>query len=78
MRINDVSGSLIEREQQTRIVAQHFEHEALHLFNDRRNGNLADAEIAMWNRLVPANADIGPDDPGAPVTLALLESGDPC
>ena len=51
MRINDVSGSLIEREQQTRIVAQHFEHEALHLFNDRRNGNLADAEIAMWNRL---------------------------
>ena len=77
MRINDVSGSLIEREQQTRIVAQHFEHEALHLFNDRRNGNLADAEIAMWNRLVPANADIGPDDPGAPVTLALLESGDP-
>ena len=77
MRINNVTGSLAEREEQTRMVAQHFDHEALHIFNDRRNGNLAEAEIAMWNRLVPANPDIPPSTPGAPTILALLESGDP-
>ena len=77
MKIIDVAGSLIEREEQSRIVSQHFDHEALELFNDRRNGNLADGEVWMWNRLVPANPDLEADAPGAPSVLAILETGDP-
>ncbi len=77
MRINDIDGALENDEKSTRIVAQHFEHPAMQIFNDRRNGNLGDAQISMWQKLVPANPDIPPDSPDAPVTLAILESGDP-
>ena len=77
MKINDIEGDLNDDGQSTRIVAQHFEHPAMDTFNDRRNGNLADAQVNMWQKLAPANPDIPPESPEAPVTLAILESGDP-
>jgi hypothetical protein len=55
MRIGPLGGGQGERGQpgeSSRIVAQHFEHAALEVFNDRANGNLADAEIRKWYRLV--------------------------
>ena len=77
MKINDIGGDLNDDNKSTRIVAQHFEHPAMDIFNDRRNGNLADAQISMWQKLAPANPDIPPESADAPATLAILESGDP-
>jgi len=77
MRINDIEGDLANPDLNSRIVAQHFEHQSLQIFNDRRNGNLAEAQIQMWQKLVPSNPDMDPDSPDAPATLAILETGDP-
>lgn len=77
MRINDISGDLADSTKHTRIVNEHFEHPSMHLFNDRKNGNLADIEVKMWQKLVPANPDMDPDSPGSPRTLAMLDTGDP-
>ena len=85
MQIEALGGSRGEQEQPARIVAQHFEHPALEIFNDRANGNLADAEIRKWYRLCPVGGNEHPDraegpPAGAhpePVVLARLENGDP-
>ena len=50
------------------ITAERFENPALEIFNDPKNGNLAEAAIRQWYKLKPAN--------GA-ATLARLDSGDP-
>jgi hypothetical protein len=52
-----------------RIVAQHFDHPALELFNDPANGDLSTAEIRRWFRV----GDV-PDETNV---LARLSSGDP-
>ncbi len=79
MRIDAVAGSLEKPEDSTRIVAQHFEHPALEVFNDRANGNLADAEIWKWYRFGRASDEEEASASGRadPLVLARLETGDP-
>ena len=85
MRIGALGGSLDKPEQSSRIVAQHFEHPALQVFNDRANGNLADAEIWKWYRLGRADGDedqvsaesAAADGQAEPLVMARLETGDP-
>ena len=54
----------------TRVVVRRFEHPALRVFNDQRNGDLASAEIRKWYRTI--------DEPDNPLvnTLARLDGGD--
>jgi len=72
LSIRNIGGSLSDDSVRTRVVASHFEHPALSLFNDRRNGNLADADLWRWHRLTES-ADIGTQDA---TVLARLETGD--
>ncbi|NLY03191.1 MAG: VWA domain-containing protein [Rhodopirellula sp.] len=69
---NEVAGGVGGEEKPLRIVSQHFEHPALEIFNNRENGNLADAEIHKWYRLGQASPNAAD-----PFVLARLESGDP-
>jgi len=54
----------------TRVVVRRFEHPALRIFNDQRNGDLAAAEIRTWFRTLEE-----PDNPLVN-TLARLDGGD--
>lgn len=54
------------------IVAQRFDHPALDLFNDPRNGTVSDAAIKLWQRLKEPAASAS-----APTVMARLTSGDP-
>lgn len=68
-----IGGDLKESAPSVGIVSQRFEHPALDLFNDPRNGTVSDAAIKMWYRLkepAAASAD-------APTIVARLSSGDP-
>ena len=70
------AGSLDDPASGSSIVAERFQHPAMALFNDRRNGNLADAQVWMWYRLARPTAERS--EPGAPAqVLARLASGDP-
>lgn len=55
------------------IVAQHFDHPALELFNDPRNGSLAEGSVRQWYKVKETAADAE----GTPATLARLETNDP-
>jgi hypothetical protein len=56
----------------TAIAPQYFDHPALAMFNDSRNGTLADAKIDAWYRLgQPEQAEF------SGTVLARLETGDP-
>ena len=57
----------------THIVSSFFEHPALSLFNDPRNGSLADAEIRNWIQLDESQAKLEKNI----TVLARLETGDP-
>ncbi len=82
MRIASLEGESGDDRSSVRIVAQHFEHPALGVFNDRTSGNLADAEIWNWYRfgppgqLQPAAPD-GSDNQDGAIVMARLETGDP-
>jgi hypothetical protein len=68
-----IGGDLKEGAPSAGIVSQRFDHPALDLFNDPRNGTVSDAAIKMWYRLkepTAASAD-------APTIVARLTSGDP-
>lgn len=52
--LRDSTGQ--DQSRATRIISQSFEDPALAIFNDRTNGNLADAEIRKWYRLAPTPA----------------------
>ena len=68
-----LGGDLKEGAPSAGIVSQRFDHPALDLFNDPRNGTVSDAAIKMWYRLkepTAASAD-------APAIVARLTSGDP-
>ncbi len=70
-----LAGSLSQSGTHAAIVSQHYEHEALQLFNDPRNGSLADAQIWLWYRMRPDAALR--DLEGAPRVMAALDTGDP-
>ncbi|MBN38827.1 MAG: hypothetical protein CMI29_10235 [Opitutae bacterium] len=68
----NLGGSLTDDSVRTKVVASYFEHPALSLFNDRRNGNLSDADLWRWHRLDESDASAYRD-----VTiLARMENGD--
>jgi len=56
------------------IVSQHYEHPALEMFNDPRNGNLAEADIRLWYKMREESGK--PGESGVTV-LARLDTGDP-
>ncbi|MEI9896005.1 MAG: BatA domain-containing protein [Chthoniobacter sp.] len=68
-----LGGDLKESAPSIGIVSQRFDHPALDLFNDPRNGTVSDAAIKMWYRLKePATASAN-----APTIVARLTTGDP-
>ena len=73
LALGQLGGDLKDSAPSVGIVAQRFDHPALDLFNDPRNGTVSDAAIKMWYRLKePAAANAN-----APTVLARLTSGDP-
>ncbi len=67
-----LAGSLEDGAPRAKVVGEHFMHPALELFNDPRNGSLADAEIRLWFKLRR------PDSANSNLTvLASLNTGDP-
>lgn len=74
MTLASIAGSLTDKDRQTRIQSQHFDHPALELFNLPANGSIADAEVWQWHVLKPpANPEAGQ----APAVLARLGTSDP-
>jgi len=68
-----LGGDLKEDAPSVGIVSQRFEHPALDLFNDPRNGTVSDVAVKMWYKLKePATASAN-----APAIVARLTSGDP-
>jgi hypothetical protein len=73
LALGPLGGDLKDSAPSIGIVAQRFDHPALDLFNDPRNGTVSDAAIKMWYKLKePAAASAN-----APTVLARLTSGDP-
>jgi uncharacterized membrane protein len=70
-----LAGSMNQQRTQASIVSQHFEHPALEMFNDPRNGNLADAQIWLWYKM-RAESQGRNADPTLNV-IARLDTGDP-
>jgi hypothetical protein len=69
-----LAGSMNQAGTQSSIVAQHFEHPALEMFNDPRNGNLSDAQIWLWYKM---RAELGRNADPTLTVLARLDTGDP-
>ncbi len=70
-----LAGSVKVEDQPASIVPRHYEHAALDLFNDPRNGSLAGAQIRLWYKLgKPAGVPAGTAES---VVLANLDTGDP-
>lgn len=66
-----LAGSPDEAAPAAHIVAGHYSHSALEMFNDPRNGNLADGAVKLWYKTREKTND-------ATITiLARLDSGDP-
>jgi len=71
--VTSLSGSTNAGTRAT-IVSQHYEHPALEMFNDPRNGNLSEADIRLWYKMREDTSRTG--DSGITV-LARLDTGDP-
>jgi len=67
---SQLTGDAKEGAPSVSIVSQRFENPALELFNDPRNGSLADAAIRLWYKMKENEASTA-------VTLARMDSGDP-
>ena len=72
--IGSLAGDLKETAPAVSIVSQRYENPALELFNDPRNGSLAEAAIKVWFKLGEQPKSMGAS---APTILARLENGDP-
>ncbi|MBI5772397.1 MAG: BatA domain-containing protein [Verrucomicrobia bacterium] len=73
MPLTTLAGGIEDNAPRAKIVAEHFNHPALEIFNDPRSGNLADGEIKLWYKTkAPA---LGGDSPVS--VMARLDSGDP-
>ena len=73
-RLTALEGGLEETAAQSTILAQHYEHPALTLFNDPRQGSLATANIRLWYKLTALSNGTTND---VPFVLARLSNGDP-
>ncbi len=73
MPIIGTKGSLQNELAWSKITSSYFEHPALSMFNDPRNGSLAEAQIMKWVKLDESKSY---SDPKVTV-LARLTNGDP-
>ncbi len=71
--VTSLSGS-VNSGARSGVVASHYEHPALELFNDPRNGNLSEADIRLWYKM---REEPGRGGAAAPTVLARLDTGDP-
>ena len=71
--ITGIKGNPQNEFEFSKIANVYFEHPALSLFNDPRNGSLSEARIKKWVQLDESEAR---NDPGVTV-VARLENGDP-
>lgn len=69
-----LSGSADPDAAPVSVVAQHYAHPALRLFNDPRHGSLGGAQVRAWYRI---EAQEGAGAGGDRVIAARLDSGDP-
>jgi Aerotolerance regulator N-terminal/von Willebrand factor type A domain/CARDB len=76
--LGDVAGAGGGSDQTASVLAQHYDHPALDLFNDPRNGSLSDGQIKTWYQLDEraGQAAQGSADTGLTV-LARLDVGGP-
>ena len=75
LRVRTPAGSVTDREKQSSIAPDHFEHEAMALFNNPENGTIAGAEVWMW--CPPENLDAVKSAGDSLTVLARLVNGDP-
>jgi len=68
------AGDLLESAPTVGVLSQRFEHPALEMFNDPRNGSLSDLALKAWFRLSLPEPTGGP---AGPLVMARLASGDP-
>ena len=73
-RLTALEGGLEETVAHSTILAQHYEHPALTLFNDPRQGSLATATIRLWYKLTARGNGTTND---VPFVIARLSNGDP-
>jgi hypothetical protein len=74
--VASLAGSLNQQGTHASIVSQHYEHPALEMFNDPRNGNLSDAQVWLWYRMREEASAARAAETGLTV-IAKLDSGDP-
>ena len=75
LKVASLAGSMNRRGTHATIVSSHYDHPALEMFNNPRNGNLADAQIRLWYKMRDDVVVRGGD---SDVTvLARLDTGDP-
>ena len=72
--ISTLAGTAQDNAPTVALVSQRFDHPALELFNDARNGNLSDIAIKAWYRFKAPERSGGPEDP---VVHVRLDGGDP-
>ena len=72
MPIDSLKGDLNNELSHSKITNSFFEHPALAMFNDPRNGSLSEAHIKKWFKM---NESITRNDPKVTV-LARLHNGD--
>lgn len=75
-RVESLAGTLSAGGSHSRVVTQHYAHDALLMFNDPRNGNLSDAEIWLWYKLRDETQGGKAAEQGFSV-LARLDTRDP-
>jgi hypothetical protein len=73
LALGEATGEAKDTAPAVSIVATRFEHPALEIFNDPRNGSLAEAGIRRWFRLREPEGGAGA---GGALSLARLDNGD--
>ena len=73
MELSEFKGKPSDEFTYSKIVNSYFEHPALSMFNDPRNGSLAEAQIMKWVKFDEVKVR---NDPTVTV-LARLHNGDP-
>ena len=74
LRVASLAGNVNPGGSHASIVRQHYDHDALTMFNDPRNGNLSTAQIRLWYKMRPQE---GSGDDADVTILARLDTGDP-
>ena len=74
LKMGSISSKEVKDDSAT-IISQHYEHPALEIFNDPRNGSLNGSQIRLWYQLL--KPDGGAATKETVNTIAKLDNGDP-